>query len=221
MDTLLTFSPLIIPPILGYYLAKHLAMRGNSKIKAGIYAIATTAVSFFTLVILAVPDKADEIEKKPNQVASQTTTPSAQQLTSKNIQQQENTDTKKYQGKLFELIGKPIANANNALKYDKNNTSNIIFDDGNLSFLYETYQGKISYVEIDFKDSAPCDQSREFDSKSLLERIGINPTKLELARKSSHFHTYYDHKNKLKVGVSCSYTGGPISIGFSKRYYMQ
>lgn len=221
MDTLLNFSPLIIPPILGYYLAKHLAMRGNSKIKAGIYAIATTVVSFFILVIFAVPDKVDETAKKPNQVARQTTTPSTQQLTSKNIQQQENPNTKKYQGKLFELIGKSIAKANNALGYDKGNTSNIIFDDGNLSFLYETYQEKISYVEIEFKDTSPCDQSREFDSKSLLERIGINPAKLELARKSSHFHTYYDHKNKLKVGVSCSYTGRPISIGFSKRYYMQ
>jgi len=65
MDTLLTFSPLIIPPILGYYLAKHLAMRGNSKIKAGIYAIATTVVSFFILVIFAVPDKVDETAKNP------------------------------------------------------------------------------------------------------------------------------------------------------------
>ncbi|MGL6045765.1 MAG: hypothetical protein ACRC02_04785 [Vogesella sp.] len=221
MNSLLTFSPLIIPPILGYYLAKHLAMRGNTKTKTGIYSIAATIFSFLILVIFAVPDKTDETAIKSNQVASQTKTPNPQQLTPNNIKQQENPNKKKYQGKLFELIGKPIAKANNVLGHDKNNTSNIIFDDGNLSFLYETYQEKISYVEIDFKDTAPCNQNSGFDSIALLERIGISANKLELARKSSHFHTYYDHKNKLKVGISCSYNGAPISIGFSKRYYMQ
>lgn len=79
---------------------------------------------------------------------------------------------------------------------------------------------QVSYVEVQFKDK-PCNQQDDFDSESLLLKLGIAPEKVQLARKSKHFHTYYGHHNKLKIGVSCPYDGGWLTVGFSKRYYMQ
>jgi len=53
-------------------------------------------------------------------------------------------------------------------------------------------------------------------------RIGvvkISPSELDLVRKQTHFHTYYDNKRKIKIGVSCSADGAPLSVGFSSKYY--
>lgn len=41
----------------------------------------------------------------------------------------------------------------------------------------------------------------------------------ELVRRETHCHTYYDHRKKLKINVSCLYDGGPLSVGFSTKYY--
>ena len=77
----------------------------------------------------------------------------------------------------------------------------------------------INYVDIELKKTAPWSQSRPFDSEAILGVLSINPSELELARKQTHFHTYYDHKKRLKIGVSCQYDGAPLSVGFSSKYY--
>jgi hypothetical protein len=77
----------------------------------------------------------------------------------------------------------------------------------------------ISYVDVEIKKTAPWSQSRPFDSEQILGVLSINPSELELVHKQTHFHTYYDHKRKLKVSISCQYEGAPLSVGFSSKYY--
>ncbi len=79
----------------------------------------------------------------------------------------------------------------------------------------------MSYVDVSFNETSPCDQTRSFNSSRILRALGIDPNSLELVRERKHFHTYYDHKNKLKVGVSCLYDGGPLNASFSRKYYGQ
>lgn len=85
--------------------------------------------------------------------------------------------------------------------------------------LLEAEGNFINYVDIELKKTVPWSQSRSFDSVTILGVLSINPAELELARKQTHFHTYYDHKRRLKIGVSCQYEGAPISVGFSSKYY--
>ena len=77
----------------------------------------------------------------------------------------------------------------------------------------------ISYVDVELKRTAPHRQDQVFDSEMVLGALSINPSELELVRKKTHFHTYYDHKKRLKVSVSCLYDGAPLSVGFSSKYY--
>jgi hypothetical protein len=80
---------------------------------------------------------------------------------------------------------------------------------------------KISYVSIELKKMGACSQSQEFDSKPFLLAVGIDPSKLELARKQTHYHTYYDHNRKLKVFVTCVVDDWPYTVGISRKYYLQ
>lgn len=77
----------------------------------------------------------------------------------------------------------------------------------------------ISCVDVELKRTAPHWQDQDFDSEVVLGALSINPAELELVRKQTHFHTYYDHKKRLKVSVSCPYDGAPLSVGFSSKYY--
>ncbi|MEL6765142.1 MAG: toll/interleukin-1 receptor domain-containing protein, partial [Cyanobacteria bacterium J06607_6] len=74
---------------------------------------------------------------------------------------------------------------------------------------------------VEIKRTAPHCQGQEFDSESILGALSIGLSELELVRKKTHFHTYYDHRKRLKVSVSCQYDGAPISVGFSSKYYGQ
>jgi hypothetical protein len=85
--------------------------------------------------------------------------------------------------------------------------------------LLEANENVISYVDVGLKQTAPCSLTRAFDSEPVLGALGISPAELDFVRKQTHFHTYYDHKRKLKVSVSCQYNGGPLSVGFSSKYY--
>jgi hypothetical protein len=77
----------------------------------------------------------------------------------------------------------------------------------------------ISYVELDLKNTAPHFQNQEFDSEPILGALSIGLSELEFARKKTHYHTYYDHRRKLKISVSCLYDGAPLSVSFSSKYY--
>ena len=100
-----------------------------------------------------------------------------------------------------------------------NGAGNIIIEKNLHKILFESNSSVVSYVSVDFQETIPCNLQNDFDSKPLLLASGINPNNLELARKRTHSHTYYDHTNKLKVSVTCSYNGSALSVSFSKKYY--
>lgn len=119
----------------------------------------------------------------------------------------------------FQYIGMSVADAAKAVGGNSNKVGNIIIDSDQCHMLLEAEGNFISYVDIELKKTAPWSPNRPFDSEAILGILSINPSELELARKQTHFHTYYDHKRKLKIGVSCHYEGAPLSVGFSSKYY--
>jgi len=119
----------------------------------------------------------------------------------------------------FQYIGMSIANAAKATGGTPNAVGNIVIDSAHAHLLLEANGNVISYVAVGLKQTAPCSQTRAFDSEPLLDALGLSPSALDVVRKQTHFHTYYDHKRKLKVGVSCDYDGAPLTVGFSSKYY--
>lgn len=119
----------------------------------------------------------------------------------------------------FQYMGMSVQQAARAVDGVPNGVGNIILDTEDCHMLLEAEGNLISYVEVDLKGTAPHNQNEEFDSIPLLGVLSINPAELELARKQTHYHTYYDHRKKLKISVSCPYDGGPLTIAFSSKYY--
>lgn len=119
----------------------------------------------------------------------------------------------------FQYIGLSIGEAAKAVGYTPNDVGNIIIDTELCHMLLESEGNFISYVDLELKNTAPFYQHQEFDSEAVLGALSINPAELELVGKQTHCHTYYDHRKKLKINVSCLYDGGPLSVGFSTKYY--
>lgn len=119
----------------------------------------------------------------------------------------------------FQYMGMTIQDAARATGGVPNEVGNIVLDTDQCHMCLEAEGNFISYVDIELKTNAPHRHSQEFDSEMVLGALSINPSELELVRKKSHFHTYYDHKKRLKVSVSCLYDGAPLSVGFSSKYY--
>jgi hypothetical protein len=119
----------------------------------------------------------------------------------------------------FQYIGMSVADAARVVGGKPNGVGNIIIDSEQAHMLLEAEGNFINYVDIELKKTAPWNQNCSFDSEAILGVLSINPAELELARKQTHFHTYYDHKRRLKIGVSCQYDGAPLSVGFSSKYY--
>ena len=119
----------------------------------------------------------------------------------------------------FQYVGMPIDKAAKATGGTPNTAGNIIIDSDLAYMLLEAEGNFISYVDIQLKQTAPCSPKRAFDSEPVLGALSINPSELDLARKQTHFHTYYDHKRKLKVSVSCQGDGAPLSASFGSKYY--
>jgi TIR domain len=119
----------------------------------------------------------------------------------------------------FKYIGMSISDASEAVGEKPNKVGNVIVDSEQAHLLLEADGNFISYVHIELLKTAPWSQNRPFDSEAILGALSINPSELELVRKQTHFHTYYDHKRKLKIGVSCQYDDAPLSVGFSSKYY--
>lgn len=119
----------------------------------------------------------------------------------------------------FQYMGMTIAEAARVVGGEPNEAGNIVIDSEQAHMLLEAEGNFINYVDIELKETAPWSQSSPFDSEAILGILSINPAELELARQQTHFHTYYDHKRKLKISVSCQYDGAPLSVGFSSKYY--
>jgi len=121
----------------------------------------------------------------------------------------------------FQYIGMSIENAEKAVGAQANDVGNIIVENSECKMLLEAEGNFINCIVVDLKRTAPHNQAIEFDSESILGALSIGLSELELIRKQTHFHTYYDHRKRLKIGVSCQYNGAPISVGFSAKYYGQ
>lgn len=119
----------------------------------------------------------------------------------------------------FQYMGMTIQEAARATGGTPNSVGNIIIDTDECHMCLEAEGNFISFVDVELKRTAPQRQDCEFDSELVLGALSINPSELELVRKATHFHTYYDHKKKLKVSVSCLYEGAPLSVAFSSKYY--
>lgn len=119
----------------------------------------------------------------------------------------------------FQYIGMSIAETAKAVGVEPNKKGNIIVDSEQAQMLLEAEGNFISYVDIELKQTAPWSQHCSFDSEAILGTLSINPSELELVRKQTHFHTYYDHRRRLKISVACLYEGASLSVGFSSKYY--
>lgn len=119
----------------------------------------------------------------------------------------------------FQYMGMTIQDAATAVNGIPNAVGNIIIETQDCEMLLESEGNFISYVSIDLKHTAPHYQNQEFDSEPVLGALSINPSELELARKQTHCHVYYDHRKKLKISVICSYDGAPLAALFSSKYY--
>jgi hypothetical protein len=119
----------------------------------------------------------------------------------------------------FQYMGMPIHKAESEVGVEANAVGNIIVESDDCRMLLEAEGNFISYVEVDLKPTAPHSQNQEFDSETILGALSIGLTELDLERKQTHYHTYYDHRRKLKVSVSCLYDGAPLTVAFSSKYY--
>lgn len=120
----------------------------------------------------------------------------------------------------FQYMGMTIDKVAEITKHQPNRVGNIIIDDENCHMLLESEGNFISFVSADLKKSAPQYLTRPFDSEPALGSLSISLAELELARKQTHCHTYYDHRRRLKITVLCYEDGGPLCVSFSSKYYM-
>ncbi|WP_116296208.1 toll/interleukin-1 receptor domain-containing protein [Cupriavidus taiwanensis] len=119
----------------------------------------------------------------------------------------------------FQYMGMTIQDAARVTGGMPNDVGNILLDSDECHMSLEAEGNYISYVDIELKRTAPHRQDQEFDSEVVLGALSISPSELELVRKKIHSHTYYDHRKRLKISVSCLYDGAPLSVGFSSKYY--
>lgn len=119
----------------------------------------------------------------------------------------------------FQYMGMPIQKAEETFGVKANEAGNFIVETDKCRMYLETEGNFISYVELDLKATAPHNQNEEFDSEAVLGAFSIGLQELDLERKQTHYHTYYDHRKKLKISVFCLYDGSPLTVAFSSKYY--
>jgi hypothetical protein len=119
----------------------------------------------------------------------------------------------------FQYIGLSVSDAAKTVGQAPNQVGNIIVETEECHMLLEAEGNFVTYVDIDLKKTAPHYLAQQFDSEPILGALSINPAELDLVRKQTHCHTYYDHRKKLTISVMCHYDEGPLSVGFSAKYY--
>lgn len=120
-------------------------------------------------------------------------------------------------------IGLNISAVENIVGEKANAAGNVIVDVEGFHILFESHLGMLSFIDYEFKSYPPCSQKKAFNPKPFLMSLGIDSLlpHIEYARNKIHFHTFYDHKEKLKIGVSCLYDGASINVSIGKKYYLQ
>ncbi len=119
----------------------------------------------------------------------------------------------------YQYVGMTVEQAEKATGQSSNDVGNIIIDDDYSHMLLEAEGNFISYVDIELKETAPQSQTEPFDPEPALGALSISPSELQFIREATHCHTYEDHRKRLRVSVACHIEGGPLSVGFSSKYY--
>jgi hypothetical protein len=119
----------------------------------------------------------------------------------------------------YQYLGMTIPDVEKIVGAKANDARNIIVANEHCKMVLWGEGNFVSFVEVDLLKTAPHSQSAEFSSEALLGALSIGVHELELVRKKTDFHTYYDHKKRMKVTVSCLYDGAPLSVSFGTKYY--
>ncbi|MEC8325515.1 MAG: toll/interleukin-1 receptor domain-containing protein [Pseudomonadota bacterium] len=119
----------------------------------------------------------------------------------------------------YQYLGMQVAEVEKLVGGKANKARNIIVENDLCKMILWGEGNFISFVEVDLLQTAPHSQEQEFDSEALLGALSIGVHELDLARKKTYCHTYYDHKKRMKVTASCLYDGAPLSVSFGTKYY--
>ncbi|EGM78703.1 TIR domain-containing protein [Rheinheimera sp. A13L] len=119
----------------------------------------------------------------------------------------------------YQYLGMTIPDVEKVVGVKANEARNIIVESEHCKMVLWGEGNFVSFVEVDLLKTAPHSQSTEFNSEALLGALSIGVHELELVRKKTDFHTYYDHKKRIKVTASCLYDGAPLSVSFGTKYY--
>ncbi len=119
----------------------------------------------------------------------------------------------------FQYIGLNIDDAAEQVEQKPNQVGDIVVNSAECHMLLEAEGNYVSYVQVEVKRTAPHQQDQEFDSVPILGAFSINPAELDLVRKQTHYHTYFDHRKKLRIGVACLADGEPLTVSFCSKYY--
>ncbi len=119
----------------------------------------------------------------------------------------------------YQYLGMTIPDVEKIVGVKANEARNIIVESEHCKMVLWGEGNFVSFVEVDLLKTAPHSRSSEFNSEALLGALSIGAHELELVRKKIDFHTYYDHKKRIKVTASCLYDGAPLSVSFGTKYY--
>jgi len=119
----------------------------------------------------------------------------------------------------FQYIGMRVEDALKEVNGTINSGGNIIVESDDCYMNLEAEGSFINFVEVDIKNTAPCNIEKTFDPEPILGCLSINPSELDLVRAKIHAHVYYDHKRKLSITVQCLYDDSPLTVSFSTKNY--
>ncbi len=119
----------------------------------------------------------------------------------------------------FQYLGMSVDKAATEVNAKPNEVGTIIIETDECHMVLWAEGNFISFIEVDIKKTAPWQQDQAFDSEPILGCLSVNPAELDLSSQKTHCHTYYDHKRKMKITVSCSYDDAPLSASFGTKYY--
>lgn len=119
----------------------------------------------------------------------------------------------------FQYIGLRADDVASRIGATSNSAGNLVVESDDCRMYLEVEGAFVSYIEADLKKTASMSTLELIDSEAALGAFSIGAHEVVLVRTRSNFHTYYDHRKKLKVSV-CRYEEGmPISVSFSAKYY--
>lgn len=120
------------------------------------------------------------------------------------------------------FIGMPLSFAADHLGVVPKSNNTIIIDNEQLYYLIESNDGRVSFVDVELKETTPCSIKEKADSDKIIEALFFEGSReyVEKARSQQNGDIYYDHTSKLKISVICHQDAGAVSLSVSKKYYL-